>query len=92
MSAKQSETRILKRCNFIPPQAFIQQLYYKYFILLLDKRTIFDASADRSEAHMLMKGCIKNCSIVKLHNKVQIINNEGMHIEQLPQRLKINVF
>ena len=35
---------------------------------------IFDTSAEQSEAHVL-KGCIKNGSIVKLHNKVLIIRN-----------------
>ena len=35
-------------------------------------RAIFDTSAERSEAHVL-KGCIKNCSIVKLY---KIITNK----------------
>ena len=46
----------------------------KYFILLLKYRAIFDTSAKQSEAHVL-KWCIKNCSIVKLYNKVLIITN-----------------
>ena len=54
-----------KGCNFIAPQALIQQLYYQYFILLLNYRAIFDTSAQRSDAHVL-KGYIKNCSIVML--------------------------
>ena len=58
-SAEQSETRVPKMCNFIPPQALIQQLYnYYYFILLLNYRAIFDTSADQSEACVL-KECIK---------------------------------
>ena len=65
---------LLKGCNFIAPQALIQQLYYYYFILLLNYRAIFVTCAERSEAHML-KRCIKNCSIVKLYNKVLIITN-----------------
>ena len=65
-----------KGCNFIAPQALIQQLYYYYFILLgtYNYRAIFDTSAERSEAHVL-KGYIKNCFIVKLYNKVLIITN-----------------
>ena len=65
---------MLKWCNFIMPQALIQQLYYYYLILLLNHRSIFDRTTKRSEAHVL-KGCIKNCSIVKLYYKVKIINN-----------------
>ena len=65
---------MLKGCNFIAPQELIQQLYYKYFILLLNYKEIVDRSAERSETHML-KGCIKNYSIVKPYNKVLIICN-----------------
>ena len=68
-SAKQSAACVPKTCNFIVPQALIQQFYYLYFILSLNSRAIFDISAERSEAYLL-KGCIKNCSIIKLYNKV----------------------
>ena len=34
-SAERSEARMLKGCNFIAPQAFIQQLYYYYYFILL---------------------------------------------------------
>ena len=43
-------------------------------ILLLNYRAIFDTRAKQSEAHVL-KGCIKNYSLVKLYNKVLIITN-----------------
>ena len=43
-SAEQSEAPMQKGCNFITPQALIQQLYYQYFILLLNYRVIFDTS------------------------------------------------
>ena len=38
-------------------------------LMLVDYRAIFDTIAERSEAHVL-KGCIKNFSIVKIYNKV----------------------
>ena len=45
-SAEQSEERIPNWYNFIAPQVLIQQLYYQYFILLLNYRAIFDTSAE----------------------------------------------
>ena len=45
---------VLKRCNFIALQALKQELYYGYFILLLNYRAISYTSAKQSEAHMLM--------------------------------------
>ena len=46
-SAERSEERVMpKGCNFIAPQALIQQLYYKYFILLLKN---FQKAFDFSE-------------------------------------------
>ena len=74
-SAERSKACMPKGCNFIAPQALIQHCYLiiLYFIPEL-YRAIFDTSANRSETHAL-KGCIKNFSIVKLYNKVLIINN-----------------
>ena len=40
-NAEQSKKRVPKGCNFIVPQALIQQLYYSYFILLLNQRDQF---------------------------------------------------
>ena len=69
-----------KGCNFIALQTLIQQLYYwqlLYFIAF-NYRAIFDTyNVERSEAHVL-KGCIQNCSIVKVYNKVLIINHVRM--------------
>ena len=50
-------------------------------MLLLNNRAIFVTSAKQSEAHVLT-GCIKNCSIVKLYNKVLIIEikNRGHNL------------
>ena len=62
-----------KECNFIALQSIIQQFYYQYFSALLNYKEIFDTSAEQSDAHVL-KGCIKNGSIVKLYNKVLIID------------------
>ena len=61
-----------KGCHFIAPLALIQQLYYQYFILLLNHIAILGTIAEKSEAYML-KGCIKNYSIAKLYNKVLVI-------------------
>ena len=83
---------MLKGCNFIAPQALIQQLYYQYFILLLNYRAIFDTSAKWSEAHML-KGCIKNFSIDKLYNKVlQLTKCLYSWLYYLPSNAEVNVF
>ena len=43
-------------------------------VIVINYRAIFDTSAEQSETHVLM-GCIKNCSIVKLYNKVLLITN-----------------
>ena len=57
-SAKQSAACVPKTCNFIVPQALIQQLYYLYFIFLLSYRAIFYTSDEQSETHV-QKECIK---------------------------------
>ena len=90
-----SEVCMLKGCNFIAPQALIHQLYYWYLISFLNYRAFFDTSAKRSEAHVL-KGCIKNGSIVKLYNIVQIINNVSIwvdaRVDYSTSKSKINSF
>ena len=71
-----------KGCNFIVPQALTYTaivLLVLYFIAF-NYRAIFDTNAERSEACVL-KECIKNCSTVKLYNKVLIITNVGSVLE-----------
>ena len=61
-----------------------------YFILLLTNyRAIFDTSTKQSEAQVL-KGCVKNCSIVKLYNKVLIISHLLLHIK-IRKKLQFSV-
>ena len=51
----------------------------QYFILLLltIEHFLIHISVEPSEAHVL-KGCIQNCSIVKVYDKVLIINHVRM--------------
>ena len=78
-----------KGCNFIAPQALLnQQLYYENFILLLKYRAIYDTSSERSVADELNE-CIKNFSRVNLNNKVLI---RKMQVYKLLQsKFKINI-
>ena len=76
---KQSEAHVLMGCNVIASQALIQQLYYLYFILLLNYRAIFNTSAEQSEAHVL-EGCIKNCSICS-HTIFRILAHYGCTLQ-----------
>ena len=52
----------------------LSSTYSAIVLLVLYFIAIFDTSAEWSEAYVL-KGCIKNCSIVKLYNKVLIITD-----------------
>ena len=58
------------------------------FSLLLNNKAIFDASAERRKAHVL-KGCIKNCSIVKSYiiNKVLLNNIKCMFVRSRSLRM-----
>ena len=63
-----------KAVQFYCPSSIYPAIVLLVLYLLLNYRAIFDTSVERGEAHML-KGCIKNYSIVKLNNKVGT-NNE----------------
>ena len=63
-------------------------LLVQYFILLIYGAS-FDTSAKRNEACVL-KGCIKNCSIVELYNKVLLINTTYSEGCMITSKAKIN--
>ena len=64
--------------QFYCPSSTYPAIILLVLILLLDYRAIFDTSVEWSEEHVL-KGCIKNYSIVKLFNKVLIIPNNELN-------------
>ena len=80
-SAERSEARVSKECNFIAQpikhlssNCIISTLFY----FLTIEQFLIQVPSEVRQAPVL-KGCIKNCSIVKLYNKVLIIVILYMH-------------
>ena len=60
---------------YCPSSTYPAILLLVLYFITFNYSAIFEASTDLSEAHVL-KRCIKNCSIVKLYNKVLIPNSK----------------